>query len=153
VSDVVERTDGGALFRADDAWSVGRICVPVPHGWFVKESFTLLAPDGQANVIVSREPLASDIDLTRYAAIQGELLRREFPHYVEHEFDAVVLPSGSARHRRFAWTPPGGERVEQRQLYFVTPGTGFTATATAPETHVHRFGEVFDEVLHRAIFW
>ena len=110
-----EDQGGGALFRAEDAWSVGRISVPVPHGWFVKESLTLLA--------------------------------------VAHEVLPVELPSGPARRRRFSWTPPDGVRVLQRQLYFVVPGTGFTATATTPEAQVHRFAEVFDDILRRANFW
>jgi hypothetical protein len=147
------RRDGDALFRAEDLWSVGRICVPVPEGWFVKESFTLLAPDGQANVIVSREPLLRDVDVAEYATVQGDLLRRQFPHYIEHDVSMVELASGMAWARTFAWSPPDGVRVRQRQLYFVVPGTGFTATATTPESQVQRFSEVFEDVLRRAIFW
>lgn len=93
------------------------------------------------------------MDVVRYAGVQGELLRQEFPHYVEHELAPVVLTSGPAWHRTFAWTPPDGVRVRQQQLYFVTPGTGFTATATTPESRAHSSSEVFDDVLRRAIFW
>ena len=38
-----------------------------PPEWFGKESITLLAPDGRANVIASSEPLAEEIDIDRYA--------------------------------------------------------------------------------------
>src|SRR3954452_15177039 len=60
-----------------------RLQAALPAGWFVKESITLLAPDGAGNVIVSTEPLDPSIDTARYAEVQGELLRNEFPGFTE----------------------------------------------------------------------
>ena len=107
----------------------------MPSGWFWKESLTFLAPDGQANVIVSSEPLDPSIDTTRYAEAQGDLLRSEFPGYQEHEFSktsAFGFEDGYLR--RFEWTPPDGEPVTQLQIYAVRQSRGYTATATATTT-------------------
>jgi hypothetical protein len=104
----------------------------VPAEWLWKESMTYLAPTGRANVIASSEPLAPEIDSKTYATVQGDLLRNEFPGYVEHEFgtsEAFGLADGFVR--RFEWTPPDGVTVMQLQLYAVQRGRGFTATATA----------------------
>jgi len=124
----------------------------LPPGWRVKESVTLLAPDGQANVIVSREPLDPTLTTERYAEVQGQLLRREFPQYSEDGLEPVSFPGGIALLRRFSWTPPDGVRVHQHQLYLVHPGTGFTATATAPTTSIGRFAAVFEQVLRSLQF-
>lgn len=42
-----------------------QLTAPLPEGWFAKESITLLAPDGQANVIASSEPLDRTISAMR----------------------------------------------------------------------------------------
>jgi hypothetical protein len=111
----------------------GVMSARVPPGWFAKESLTLLAPDGQANVIASSEPLAPDIDSRDYAEAQGHLLSREFPHFVEYLFERVrVFGDRDGWQREFAWTPPEGVEVAQIQLYFAEHGRGFTATATTP---------------------
>ncbi len=128
-------------------WTVSRLAVPVPDGWFVKEQLTLLAPDGQANVIVSCEPLDPSTTTERYAAVQGELLRREFPQFEEIALVELPLAGGTALLRRFSWSPPDGVRVTQQQVYLATPGTGFTATATTPTTTSARYAPVFDMVL------
>lgn len=105
----------------------------LPAGWAFKESLTLLAPDGQANVIVSSEPVAPDLDGQTYAAVQGELLRKEFPGYVELELEPTQAFGGlPAWRRRFTWTPPDGREVTQVQVYAATEGRGYTATATSP---------------------
>lgn len=120
----------------------------LPDGWFAKESITLLAPDGQANVIVSSEPLDPTIDCTRYAEVQGELLRREFPGFFEYSFGPrPTFGHNSGYVRRFSWVPPDGVQVHQVQLYFVRPGRGFTATATTPSTNVDRFNSTFELIL------
>ena len=77
-----------------------------PADWFVKESITLLAPTGQANVIVSSEPLDPTLTSSQYASTQGELLRREFPGYVEHRFDESTVFGMFGYLRQFEWTPP-----------------------------------------------
>jgi hypothetical protein len=119
----------------------------VPEGWFVKESFTLLAPDGQANIIVSREPLDPGLTTEQYARIQGDLLRREFPGYTERALTLLPLAVGAAYLRLFSWRPPDGVPVTQHQVYFASSGVGYTATATTPSTNHARYAAVFDEVL------
>ncbi|HUR85345.1 MAG TPA: tetratricopeptide repeat protein [Solirubrobacteraceae bacterium] len=111
----------------------GEISSPVPEDWFAKESTTLLAPDGQANVIASAEPLDPEITVERYAEVQGEILEKEFPGYHEAMFEP--FPMFGDRHgfvRQFEWTPPDGVPVTQIQIYYVSKGRGYTATATTP---------------------
>jgi tetratricopeptide (TPR) repeat protein len=84
----------------------------VPDGWLVKESITLLSPDGQANVIASSEPLDPSIDTARYAGTQGELLRTEFPGFKEAWVqEREVLGGRPGVVRAFSWTPEGGVPV------------------------------------------
>jgi hypothetical protein len=135
-----------------NGFSRSTVRAPVPSGWFEKHSVTLLAPDGQANVIASREPLDPSIDTERYASVQGELLRKEFPGYREHAFTVVPLSVGPAYLRLFSWTPPDGVAVVQQQVYFARGGAGYTATATAPQHAAERFTALFDEVLRRLEF-
>lgn len=120
----------------------------LPTNWFVKESITLLAPDGQGNVIMSSEPLDRTITSFRYAAIQGELLRKEFASYDEVAFLETTVFGGHVGYlRQFAWTPPGGVRVTQIQLYTAIDGRGYTATATCPTTQFARFEAMFSTLL------
>ena len=135
-----------------NGFSRSTVRAPVPSGWFEKHSVTLLAPDGQANVIASREPLDPSIDTERYASVQGELLRKEFPGYREHAFTLVLLSAGPAYLRLFSWTPPDGVAVVQQQVYLARAGEGYTATATAPQHAAERFTALFDEVLRRLVF-
>lgn len=108
-----------------------QLSAPLPEGWFAKDSCTLLSPDGKANVIISSEPLASDIDTRSYAQIQGELLYNEFPGYREFVFESTEIFGGHSGYlRRFEWIPPDSEPVIQIQLYTVENGRGYTATAT-----------------------
>jgi hypothetical protein len=102
-----------------------------PDGWLFKESVTFLAPDGGANVIASSEPLDESVTGEEYAQVQGELLRREFPNYVEGEFrQLTVFGERAGYYRSFQWFPPDGNPVVQHQIYFVEGGRGYTATAT-----------------------
>ena len=104
----------------------------MPDDWFAKESITLMAPDGQANVIMSSEPLDSGIDTNQYAGVQGQLLRNEFPGYEEYAFESTEVFGGRRGYlRHFEWTPPDGVPVTQLQLYYAENGRGYTATATA----------------------
>ncbi len=132
--------------------AVPRIRPLVPYGWFVKESWTLLAPDGQANVIASREPLDPTVTTAQYAAVQGDLLTREFPHYTQHALVLVVTPQGPAPMRVFEWSPPDGVRVLQHQLYWTRDGVGFTMTATCPSTVASQYKAVFHETLIHTSF-
>jgi hypothetical protein len=58
-----------------------RLGAVIPDDWYWKESLTILAPEGKANIILSSEPLDDAIDLDRYTRVQGELLVEEFPGY------------------------------------------------------------------------
>ena len=119
------------------------------EGWLAKESITLLAPDGQANVIASSESLDPSIDTTeRYAEIQGEILGKEFEGYREFQFESTkVLGGREGFMRRFEWTPPDGQPVTQIQLYYTEGGRGYTATATTPSEHTQRFELVLRQIL------
>lgn len=118
----------------------------MPGDWRAKESITLIAPDGQANVISSSEPLDPTMDSNQYAETQGNLLRRDFPDYEEIEMEEIDIYGdrrGFIRH--FEWTPPDGVRVSQIQLYYAEDGRGYTATATTPTSN---FGRVEVELRH-----
>jgi hypothetical protein len=129
------------MFRA-------RLQLPLPDGWSAKESLTLLEPDGQGNVIASSEPLDVKIDARRYADVQGDLLRTEFPGYEEHSFEpARVFGGRPGWQRQFSWTPPEGERVTQIQTYYAAAGRGYTATATTPSWKFETLEPHFRRVL------
>jgi len=122
-------------------------------GWFAKESITLLAPDGQANVIASSEPLDPDMNTEAYAAIQGDLLRTEFPEYKEFAFEAIKVFGGlDGFVRRFEWTPPDGEPVTQMQMYVVEERRGYTATATTPSSEFQRYEPKLRLILRELTF-
>jgi hypothetical protein len=125
------------------------LSAPLPEDWQAKESITLLPSSGEANVIASSEPVPEvDVDTDRYAEIQGDLLRKEFPGYQERSFEQTrAFGRGTGWLRRFEWTPPDGVRIMQIQLYYVEAGRGFTATATSPASHFARFEEEFRDVL------
>jgi tetratricopeptide (TPR) repeat protein len=113
------------------------ITAALPEGWFAKDSLTLLAGDGQANIIASSEPLDPSIDTDQYASIQGELLNEEgkFPSYQERQFEPIEVFGGrKGMIRTFEWSPPDGVRVTQVQIYYAEGGRGYTATATTPSS-------------------
>jgi hypothetical protein len=117
-----------------------KLSAPVPDDWFAKDSYTLLSPDGQANIIMSSEPLDPSIDTEAYAHVQGDLLRKEFPGYREFIFEPTQIFGGrSGWLRRFEWKPPDGEPVVQIQLYYAENGRGYTATATTRAIDIKRF--------------
>lgn len=121
----------------------------VPKGWWARESLTLVAPDGQANVIASSEPLDPSIDVERYAKIQGDRLREEFFGYREIAFDQLRLSFGRPHglRRRFEWNGSHGEPMTQVQLYHVENGRGYVATATTPSRQIERFEEELQQAL------
>jgi hypothetical protein len=116
------------------------ITAQAPEGWVWKESITLLGPRGEANVIASSESVDSSMTSETYAAVQGELLKTEFPGYREFSFEPTPLfGDRSGFIRKFEWKPPDGDPVTQYQLYYVDAGRGYTATATTPSRSLHRF--------------
>lgn len=128
------------------------ITLILPDGWFFKESLTLLAPDGQANVIASSEPLDRSITAREYAEVQGDLLESEFPGYRQFStLEPLNLKglSDKAFLREFSWNPRDGDTdtVRQLQIYAVRSGRGFTATATTPESRYDDFRIELMEIL------
>jgi hypothetical protein len=112
----------------------GSLSAPVPDGWFAKESLTVLAPDGLANVIASSEPLDKTLTTQQYADGQGEDLRNMFANFKERSYGpANMLGGRECVVRRFEWSPPdrGNDPVTQIQVYHVAAGRGYTLTATA----------------------
>ena len=138
---------------ADMTRFIPTISTPVPDGWFVKQSVTLLAPDGQANIITSSEPLDPSIDTEQYASVQGDLLLKEFSGYVELDSGWHVLENGEQVFRRhFSWETPDGVRVTQIQMYASAAGTGYTATATTPTSQFDEHHLVMATVLQGLAF-
>jgi hypothetical protein len=113
-----------------------------------KESFTLLAPDGQANIIASSEPLDRSIETRQYADVQGDLLAQEFPDYFSLSYEsALVFGRRPGYIRTFTWKPPDGVPVTQIQAYYARDGRGYTATATTPSERFEDFEADFRRVL------
>ncbi len=117
-----------------------RITSVAPDGWFIKESITLLEPNGRANVIASSEPLDTSIDSRLYAEAQGDQLRKEFKGYIETIFEPTEVWNGRQGYmRRFQWEPEDSVPVTQIQIYFAENGRGYTATATVPSKESEQF--------------
>ena len=113
------------------AWYHPTLSAAVPNGWLVKESITLMSLDGQANVILSSEPIDPWLDSIDYALAQGHQLAMELPAYREHAFDRVLLFGRYAGFvRELSWTPHDGVPVTQLQFYCAIAGRGYTGTAT-----------------------
>lgn len=125
------------------------IQLDLPAGWFFKESYTLLAPDGQANVIASSEPLKPSMGAKEYAEAQGDLLQSGFNEYKPHSLEPFFVHGvdGDAWLREFTWNPEGRDPVTQLQLYAVRPGRGFTVTATTPTADAERYYSILSDVL------
>ena len=126
----------------------GTIVSQVPLDWFAKESLKFLEPSGQANVIVSSEPLDLSIDSARYATVQGDLLEKEFPMFRQFSFESRQMFGGRPGYIRiFEWAPPDGVPVTQVQIYYAERGRGYTATATTPSTRFEEFREALFGIL------
>ncbi len=109
---------------------ISRLGAKIPPGWLWKESLSLLAEDGSANVIFSSEPLDTDVTLDRYVEAQGGQLA-EFEGYREIAVEETRTMGGRRGVlRRFEWSPPDGNPVTQIQIYCVENLRGYTATAT-----------------------
>jgi hypothetical protein len=125
-----------------------RLVLPLPEGWHAKESITLLAPDGQGNVIASSEPLDPSMDARHYADVQGELLHSDFNEYREHAFEPALVFGGRPGYVRvFSWKPENGDRITQIQAYYAANSRGYTLTATTPSATFEGFEPVFRRVL------
>jgi tetratricopeptide (TPR) repeat protein len=123
----IELKNGGEMERFDSQLSIAR-----PPGWGVKESVTLLEPSGQANVIVSTEPVPPGTTTEDYARANEEQMDQgDFPGYRQFSREETEFANGGpAIVRRFEWTPPDGATVTQIQLYHVDGDRGLTATGT-----------------------
>jgi hypothetical protein len=112
----------------------GSLSCAVPDGWSVRDSLTILAPDGQANVIASSEPLDESLTTELYADGQGEQLRDEFSNFKELLYGPVKMLGGRDCYmRRFESTPTDhpSDRITQVQVYHAAAGRGYVLTATA----------------------
>lgn len=125
----------------------GRLHAVAPDGWSVTESWTLRAPGGQAEVVLTREPLPPDLGTEQYAQGRGDRLAAEYPQYQQHVLTVLPLASGPAYARLFSWTASGGTRVLQVQVCATAPGAGVTATGTAPAASFESVADVLDGVL------
>ncbi|WP_176445353.1 DcrB-related protein [Blastococcus mobilis] len=116
----------------------------------MKESITILSPDGQANVIASSEPLDSAINSAEYAREQGELLGEKFPGYTQLHYAPVDVFGGHpGYYRSFQWTPPDNVPVSQFQLYLARNSRGYTATATTGLRSAHIYQDILIAILRQ----
>lgn len=123
-----------------------------PPGWICKESITLLAPDGGANVIASSEPIDPSMDSEAYARSHTTILMAEFPGYIENAFKRLsVFGEYPGYYRLFQWLPPEMSPVVQHQIYYAADGRGFSATATTSIERSGDFEEMILEILQSII--
>lgn len=111
-----------------------RLRVNLPAGWFAaKESVQVIAPQGQANVIVSSEDTGPLATTEEYVAAHERALHTQIEGYREISFAPAPVFGGRAGYlRHFEWQPPDGVPVTQLQTYLLHDGRGYTATATVP---------------------
>jgi hypothetical protein len=111
------------------------VAAELPRGWFVKESLTLISPDGQANLIFSLEVIDENLDSHGYADAQATVLRNNFGAYREFAYGpSQVFGGRPGYYRQFEWTPEDGIPVTHIQQYFADNGRGYTATVTTPSS-------------------
>ncbi len=128
----------------------GELAASIPPDWYWKESITLLAGDGEANVIFSSEPIDPGLGLEEYAMSQGKVLAENFPAYREIAFEPMTMMGGRpGRLRRFEWRPPDKPPMTQIQLYCVEGDRGYSATATTPTAHIQAAEPVLVGILER----
>ncbi|HKI66432.1 MAG TPA: DcrB-related protein [Solirubrobacterales bacterium] len=124
------------------------LAATIPDDWRWKESLTLLAGKDDANVMFSSEAVEPDVDAERYAVVQGEQLRSEFPGYRQIAFEPMRIMGGrDGFMRRFEWKPPDGVEVTQIQMYWVESSRGYTATATTSTPNFHATEGVLVRIL------
>lgn len=128
-------------------WVAG-LAADIPPSWSYKESLTLLAPEWQANIIFSSEPLTKEFTSKEYAEEQQEVLRREFPGWEPRgdlKSHSIAGLDEIGWIRDFTWEPPDRPRVRQVQIYGVQGSRGWTATATAEaDAFLEREAELLD---------
>jgi len=92
---------------------------------------TVVAPDRQINVIVSRESIDPSYDARGYADEQDKLKKQEFPGYYRRTYEVTDAFGVTGFEQVFEWDPKDGPPVKQIQQYYAEDGRGYTATATA----------------------
>jgi hypothetical protein len=113
-----------------------RISFVLPEAWQFKEQVTLASTptspeQPRANLIVSSEPLQSELTTESYAESMATQAEREFPAYREISLEPMQVLGGDALLRRYEWEPEQGQKVTQLQVYLVSGDRMYTATATA----------------------
>jgi hypothetical protein len=107
----------------------------IPSGWLVRESIELASVDDNAYVTAAVDAVDPKTTAHQLAERYATVLSKQLSGYEEIRIDEADLPGGrSAVVRKFRWTPPSGEPVEELQMYAVQDGRGVVATAMARET-------------------
>jgi tetratricopeptide (TPR) repeat protein len=115
-----------------------QVALPLPEGWVGRETIAIQAPDGQANVIASSEPIAPETTGEAYAELVGRsLVEQELPGYREVSFERA--DEGDHWLRTYEWEPPESPSITQTQLYYVDDGRGYTVTATMATSERARY--------------
>ena len=116
-----------------------RTAAVAPANWFVRESLELTAAELRAHVIASAEQVPPGTDLQAFVDGYGRLLQKTLPSYVELGVEPTTFAGGRpAVLRRLEWTPPGGRRVTQLQVYAIDGERGYVATATTQSAWFER---------------
>ena len=125
------------------------VSIPLPEGWQANDSVTLVAPDGQANVIVSSQQIPDEMSTEEFASAMNEALDSpDFATVKVISFGPSDMLSGrDAWLRHFEWEPEDSPPVSQMQLYHAEAGRGYTATATVPTTEAERYELTLGQLL------
>jgi len=127
-----------------------QVAMPLPEGWVGRETIAIQAPDGQANVIATSEPVAPETTGEEYAELVGRsLAEQELPGYRVVSFERA--DEGDHWLRTYEWEPPEAPSITQTQLYYVDDGRGYTVTATMATSERARYELELDLLLRSLI--
>jgi len=109
--------------------------IELPDGWVDRTAVTYVGPDagdGSPSLVITREQVAGDLSLGRWAAMHDAAIRVGFEGIElldDRETTAAGLPA--VRHT-YRWTLEG-KTMRQRVWCIVDGGTGYAIVATAPD--------------------
>lgn len=124
----------------------------VPDDWEEVAPYGMIEPAQEGfrhTAVVNEEPLLSSIvDSREYAVSQRKLLAAYMSNLEVLKEGTLALPEHKDAYEMvFRYTAADGQRVVQRQVYFVHANRVFTLTLTALEETVTQWEKTFDNIV------
>jgi hypothetical protein len=107
----------------------------LPDGWVDRSVLTYVGPDagqGSPSLVVTREELAEQMTLGRYAALQDAAVRAGFDGIDLLEDRETTVAAHPAVRRTYRWSHDG-HVMRQRMWCLVVDGVGYAIVASAPD--------------------